>query len=235
LRKTSGRVVSTRGDERFAFNTRGAVVATIVRALAAGLAAVVVGLQPAVALGQADPAEADEAAPEGPRPDRGILLIVRLDPGLFVSFGRDETVRFLCDVGVALRYDLTHGNARLSLVPEVGYTYHDGDAVGGHYGSAGIGLRYGTAWIAVNPSASVLLGERAERFDLGVRAGARLLAALDLIGLEVAYELRTPADGSDQVHALVVALVVDLGILLMPMLLTRLGWSFGRAAHRTED
>ena len=120
-----------------------------------------------------------------PFPARRVLLLIRFAPGLSITPGRDEVdevgevARFDCDVSIALRINLTQGRAFLSLMPDVGYTYHNGDVVGGHYGMLGFGLRYGTDWFAVNPMAAVLLGERADHFDLGVRTGVRLLAALD--------------------------------------------------------
>lgn len=197
---------------------RATEVASRAGALAAGLAAIVLWLQPALALA--------EDAPASSRPRSPLILEPRLDPGLFVAFGQEETVRFLVDLTVALRFDLTYGTTRVSLVPEIGYAYHDGDAVGGHSGAVGLGLRIGTSWIAVNPVASVILGARADRFDIGVRAGARLLAVLDFFGLEVAYELRSATDGSDQIHALVVTTVIDLSVLLMPLTYTRLNASF---------
>jgi hypothetical protein len=156
------------------------------------------------------------------------MALVRFGPGLSILPGHDEAARFDCDVGIAARVDLTSGHAWLSIVPEGGYTYHAGDAVGGHYGTVGVGLRYGTSWIAFNPMALLVLGSRSDHLDLGARAGLRLLGALDLLALEIAYEYRTLRDAGEDLHGVRVVFVFDLGVVFMPTLLTRFGYSFGR-------
>lgn len=172
----------------------------------------------------------DEETPteEAPYPPRRFLALIRFAPGFFVSPGQDEGARFDCDVAVTMRINLTRGRAFLSVMPEMGYTYHNGDIVGGHYGVLGLGLRFGTDWIAGSPMAAVLLGERSERFDVGVRAGLRVFGALDLVGLELAYEYRTLGDEGLELHGVRFVVSLDLGVVFAPTTLTRLGYSFGR-------
>lgn len=188
---------------------------------------------PAAAYGEESVTE-ERPSEAAPFPARRVLSLIRFAPGLSITPGQDavdevdEVVRFDCDVSIAVRINVTQGRAFLSLMPDVGYAYHNGDFVGGHYGTLGFGLRYGTDWIAVNPMATLLLGERADHFDLGVRAGVRLLAALDLIGLEVAYEYRTLGDNGVDLHGVRMVVIFDLGVVFMPTTLTRFGFSFGR-------
>jgi len=164
-----------------------------------------------------------------PVPERRFMAVIRFGPGVSIVPGQEEAARVVVDVGLAGRLDVTRGRAWLSIVPEAGYTFHAGDLVGGHYGTIGLGFRFGTNWIAANPMASVVLGSRADRFDLGVRAGLRLLGALDLLALEVAYEYRTLRDDSEPLQGVRIVLLFDLGVVFMPTLLTRFGYSFGRA------
>lgn len=199
--------------------------------------AIVASLTVAPSAAHAEETTMEEPSPEvAPFPARRVLTLIRFAPGVSITPGQDEVNeasevgRFDCDVSIALRINLTQGRAWLSLMPDFGYTYHNGDVVGGHYGTLGFGLRYGTDWIAVNPMATLLLGERSDQFDLGVRAGLRLLAALDLVGLEVAYEYRTLGDDGVDLHGLRIAVIFDIGVVFMPTLLTRFGYSFGRSS-----
>jgi hypothetical protein len=172
--------------------------------------------------------DGETPAEVAPYPARRVLTLIRFAPGFFVTPGQAEGARFDCDVSVTLRINLTRRRAFLSLMPDVGYTYHNGDVVGGHYGTLGLGLRYGTDWIAGSPMAAVLLGERGDQFDVGVRAGFRIYGALDLVGLEVAYEYRTQGDDGVDLHGVRFVVILDIGVVFAPTMLTRLGYSFGR-------
>ncbi len=190
------------------------------------------------ALGQARPATpvsttpADEHGTGTEAPDDTPLLsmrvmpFLRVAPGFSVYASHGGDVFFDADITLGGRWDLTQGRRRLSIVPELGYTYHHGDEVGGHYGTVGVGLRYGTIWIAFQTITAAVLGARDanDGFDAGARVGMRLEAALGFLGLEVAYEYRGVAGGD--IHAIHMVLTIDAGILLMPVTLTRMGYSF---------
>lgn len=157
----------------------------------------------------------------------GVMPFLRLGAGVSAYPSVEAAVEFDLDIDVGLRYELTQGRRIwLELVPEVGYTYHHGDQVTGHYGVVGAGLRLGGLWFAGCTITSLLLGSRQDAFDLGVRAGLRLEAALGLIGLEVSWEGRDLR--GEGLHALRVLLIFDAAVVLAPMLFTRLGWAFGR-------
>jgi len=160
-----------------------------------------------------------------------MIAFLRVAPGFSVYASHGGDVYFDGDITVGGRFDLTQGRRRLSIVPELGYTFHHGDELGGHYGTLGAGLRYGTIWIAFQTITAAVLGARdAHGFDAGARVGMRLEAALGFLGLEVAYEYRGVA--GEPIHALHMVLVLDAAIILMPMTLTRMGYSF---RNRTDE
>lgn len=155
-----------------------------------------------------------------------ILPYLKLTSGVSIYPELDGAARYDLDVIVGGRVELTHGQPRLELVPELGYSYHNGHNVEGHYGLIGLGLRYGNVWFAGSTVTTLLLGSRESEFDLGVRAGLRFEALLGFLGLEVSYEHRALA--GDDLDALRVIFLIDAAIVVMPMTLTRMGWAFGR-------
>jgi len=152
------------------------------------------------------------------------LLRVGLGPG--VTPRQQQVVRLDCDVAVAARFNTLPGRElRFELVPELGYAFHSGEGLGGHYGTIGFGFRVGTIWVAGSTVTSALLGASQGSFDVGIRAGLRLEVVLGLFGLEIAYESRNLED--EPFHGLHVVVTFDAALIFMPMLLTRFGWSLG--------
>lgn len=133
--------------------------------------------------------EGEDQTPSQRRESAIILPGLRFAPAIGVHPGRAETVKFDCDLALALLVGFSPGELIVGIVTELGYAYHHGDEVGGHYGTLMLGLTVGRV-VAGTAFSTLILGRREDLFDIGVRAGLRLDALMGVLSLEVAYERR---------------------------------------------
>lgn len=138
------------------------------------------------------------------------LPSLRLGLGANFHPGQEQIAGFALDLSVGARLSLDPHRVHLGFIPEIGYSYSNGDDVGGHVFTAGLGFWItGNAFVGGTVFATFLVGRRAGETDVGLRAGLRGELLLGTLGLELAYELR--GGWADTLHSVHLVFTIDIG------------------------
>ena len=130
--------------------------------------------------------------------------------GIYPAYSEDN-VEFDLDLIGGIRVAFPPMRASFALLPEVGYAFVDGEEERGHYGLIGLGL--GVSFeeaFTLSTITYLMLGERSEEFDVGVRAGLRFEAFF--LGADVVYEYRT--NDVEDMHANQITLSLNFGLVI---------------------